>query len=75
MKMTPEQWLGVVRTVLSFVGGLLVTQGVVDATLETSIIGSVMTLVTAIWSIAAKKVINGVHQGDPVVKMFQKKAP
>lgn len=54
MKLTKEQVLGIVRHTLTFVGGIVVAKGLVDGTLVTEIIGGVLTLTGAIWSIVAK---------------------
>ena len=55
MKLTKEQVLGIIRHGLTFVGGVFVMQGLVDETIVTEIIGGVVTLTGAIWSIVAKK--------------------
>ena len=54
MKLTKEQVLGIIRHTLTFVGGILITKGLVDETTVTEIIGGVITLTGAIWSIVAK---------------------
>jgi hypothetical protein len=54
MKLTKEQILGIVRHALTFVGGILVMRGLVDETVVTEIVGGVMTLTGAVWSIIAK---------------------
>jgi hypothetical protein len=54
MKLTKEQVLGIIRHTLTFVGGILVTKGMLDETTVTEIIGGVITLTGAIWSIVAK---------------------
>ena len=54
MKLTKEQLLGIVRHTITFVGGILITKGLVDETTVTEIIGGVITLTGAIWSIVAK---------------------
>ena len=51
---TKEQVLGVLRHTLTFVGGLLIARGVVDAAVATEITGAVLTLTGAIWSIIVK---------------------
>jgi len=53
--MTKEQILGVVRHLLTFFGGILVTKGLVDETIVTEIIGGLSTLIGAIWSFFSKK--------------------
>jgi hypothetical protein len=55
MKLTKEQILGIVRHSLTFIGGIFVMKGLVDETMVTEVVGGVMTLVGAIWSIVAKK--------------------
>jgi hypothetical protein len=54
MKLTQEQVLGIVRHTLTFVGGIVIARGLVDETVVTEIIGGVVTLVGAIWSIVDK---------------------
>jgi len=55
MKLTKEQIMGIIRHALTFVGGILVMKGLVDETTITEIVGGVMTLTGAIWSIVDKK--------------------
>lgn len=62
-KLTKEQVLGIVRHALTFIGGILITRGLVDETLVTECIGGVLTLTGAIWSIVIKKVIIPVKKG------------
>jgi hypothetical protein len=54
MKLTKEQVLGIIRHALTFVGGVFVMRGLVDETIVTEIVGGVVTLTGAIWSIVAK---------------------
>lgn len=49
-----EQFLGIVRHVLTFVGGFLVMQGLVDESMVTEISGAIVTLAGGIWSILDK---------------------
>lgn len=53
--LTKEQFIGVVRHVLTFVGGFLVMQGLVDESMAVELSGAVVTLAGGIWSIVAKK--------------------
>jgi hypothetical protein len=55
MKLNKEQVMGIVRHALTFIGGIVVMKGLVDETVITEVIGGVMTLVGAIWSILDKK--------------------
>jgi len=50
-----EQALGVIRHILTFGSGLIVANGVLDDATAQTIIGSVMALIGAIWSISAKQ--------------------
>jgi hypothetical protein len=54
LQLSKEQVLGVVRHVLTFVGGALVTYGFIDSTIATEITGASLTLIGAIWSIVTK---------------------
>lgn len=53
--MSKEQVLGIVRHGLTFVGGLLVTKGLLDAGMAQEVMGAVLTLVGAAWSVVVKK--------------------
>jgi len=53
-KITKQQWLGLTRHLLTFVGGILITQGVLDEAMFTELSGAVMALVGGIWSIVDK---------------------
>ena len=50
-----NQVLGLIRHTLTFVGGIIVAKGLVDDVMFQEILGGVMTLVGAIWSVASKK--------------------
>ena len=50
-----DQLSGLIRHVLTFVGGIIVTKGLIDESLVQEVIGGIMTLVGAVWSIIAKK--------------------
>ena len=54
MKITREQFEGIIRHTLTFVGGILVMKGLVDEALVTEAIGGLVTLAGLIWSIAVK---------------------
>jgi hypothetical protein len=53
--MAKDQVLGIVRHVLTFVGGILVVKGLADDSLIQEIIGGVSALIGSVWSIVAKK--------------------
>lgn len=50
-----DQILGLIRHVITFVGGIIVAKGVLDADLSEEIIGGLMTVVGGIWSVISKK--------------------
>jgi hypothetical protein len=54
MKLTKEQVLGIVRHSLTFVGGILLTKGLIDEATSMEIIGGIMTLIGSIWSVVDK---------------------
>lgn len=53
-RLTKEQLLGILRHTLTFVGGILITKGLIDEATATEIIGGVITLTGTIWSVLAK---------------------
>lgn len=55
MKITREQFDGIIRHTLTFVGGIIVMKGLVDEALVTEAIGGIITLSGVIWSIIVKK--------------------
>jgi hypothetical protein len=52
--MKKEQILSIIRHTLTFVGGVLVTKGLIDEAMATEIVGGLMTLVGTIWGIVDK---------------------
>lgn len=52
--MNKEQKLGIIRHTLTFVGGILLAKGLVDESLLTDMVASIMVLVGGFWSIASK---------------------
>lgn len=53
--MNMEQMAGVLRTLLAAGGGYFVAQGYIDNATMLSIVGAVVTLATAGWSVWSKK--------------------
>jgi len=49
-----EKTLGIIRHALTFLGGVLVTQGVLDDAMFMELFGAVMTLVGGVWSVIDK---------------------
>jgi hypothetical protein len=54
LKLSKAQVLGIVRHALTFIGGALISIGIVDDVIFTEITGGVITLVGAVWSIVEK---------------------
>ena len=50
-----EKLTGLIRHALTFLGGLAVAKGLVEESMIAEVIGGVMTLIGAIWSISVKK--------------------
>lgn len=53
--MTKEQFLGIVRHVLTFAGGYLIAKGVVDESLFLEITAAATSLAGLVWSFISKK--------------------
>jgi len=49
-----EKTLGIVRHALTFLGGVLVTQGVIDDALFAELFGAAMTIIGGVWSVIDK---------------------
>lgn len=50
-----EQVKGLIRHVLTFVGGIVIAKGWIDASTSAELIGIIMSVVGTIWSVASKK--------------------
>jgi len=53
--MNKEQILGLIRHTLTFVGGIIIAQGIANESLTADIIGGIMTVIGSVWSIFSKK--------------------
>ena len=53
--MNAEQLGGIVRAILSAVGGYFVTKGMIDQSTLTAVLGAIMPIVAAVWSVWLKK--------------------
>lgn len=53
--MTKERILGILRHVLTFVGGIVVAKGWLDDVTYMELAGAVVSLVGALWSVFSKK--------------------
>lgn len=52
--MKKEQIMGLVRHGLTFIGGIVLSKGLIEESTLAEIIGSISTLIGAIWSISSK---------------------
>ena len=55
MRLSKEQIMGIIRHGLTFVGGIFIMKGLASESVVSDIIGGVLTLTGAIWSIVDKK--------------------
>jgi hypothetical protein len=55
MKISKEELLGIVRHGLTFIGGIVITGGLIDSGLFAELTGGVLTLTGVIWSILDKR--------------------
>jgi formylmethanofuran dehydrogenase subunit C len=53
--MKKEQVLGIIRHTLTFIGGIIIMKGITDEATITEIVGGIITITGAIWSIIEKK--------------------
>lgn len=53
--MNKEQILSVIRHTLTFVGGLLITKGLIDESVSSQIIAGTLTLIGLVWGVIEKK--------------------
>ena len=51
----PSEWFGVARTILAALGGWAAARGWVSPEMVPEAIGAIIVLVTAIWSVIAKR--------------------
>jgi len=52
--MNQEQVMGIIRHVLTFVGGIIVMKGYADEAFVMEVTGGVLTLIGGVWSIVTK---------------------
>jgi hypothetical protein len=53
--MNKEKVLGIVRHILTFAGGFVVAKGLVEGQQIEEIVGAVVTIIGAAWSVLSKK--------------------
>ena len=54
MKLNKEQILSIIRQVLTATGAILITTGLMKEGITTEILGTIMTLISTVWSIVDK---------------------
>ncbi len=66
MGLNKEQILSIIRQVLTATGAILITAGVMKEGMTTEILGTIMTLISAVWSIVDKTDANIVKKFDNI---------
>ena len=51
--MSNKQWLGLIRHLLTAVGGYLVAKGWIDESTVSELVGAVLTIIGTVWSARA----------------------
>lgn len=66
MGLNKEQILSIIRQALTATGAILITAGVMKEGMTTEILGTIMTLISAVWSIVDKTDANIVKKFDNI---------
>lgn len=72
MGLNKEQILSIIRQVLTATGAILITTGVMKEGMTTEILGTIMTLISAVWSIVDKTDANIVKKFDDIQAKLKK---
>jgi hypothetical protein len=72
MKLNKEQILSIVRQILTATGAILVTIGLIQDGLYYELVGTVMTLISGIWSVVDKTDANIVKKFDNIQAKLKK---
>jgi hypothetical protein len=72
MGLNKEQILSIVRQVLTATGAILITAGVMKEGMTTEILGTIMTLISAVWSIVDKTDASIVKKADDIHAKLKK---
>ena len=72
MKLNKEQILSIVRQILTTTGAILVTIGLIQDGLYYELVGTVMTLISGIWSVVDKTDANIVKKFDNIQAKLKK---
>ena len=66
MGLNKEQILSIIRQVLTATGAILITAGVMKEGMTTELLGTIMTLVSGVWSVVDKTDANIVKKFDNI---------
>jgi hypothetical protein len=66
MGLNKEQILSIIRQVLTATGAILITAGVMKEGMTSEILGTIMTLISAVWSIVDKTDASLVKKADDI---------
>jgi len=72
MKLNKEQILSIVRQVLTATGAILITAGVMKEGMTSEILGTIMTLISAVWSIVDKTDASIIKKSDNIQAKLKK---
>ena len=72
MKLNKEQILSIVRKVLTATGAILITAGVMKEGMTSEILGTIMTLISAVWSIVDKTDASIIQKFDNIQAKLKK---
>jgi uncharacterized protein YaaQ len=72
MKLNKEQILSIIRQVLTTTGAILITTGLMKEGMTTEILGIIMTLVSAVWSIVDKTDASIIQKFDNIQAKLKK---
>jgi hypothetical protein len=72
MGLNKEQILSIIRQVLTATGAILITAGLMKEGMTSEILGTIMTLISAVWSIVDKTDANIVKKFDNIQAKLKK---
>ena len=72
MKLNKEQILSIVRQVLTATGAILITTGLINDGVYYELIGTIMTLISGIWSVIDKTDANIIKKFDNIQAKLKK---
>ena len=72
MGLNKEQILSIIRQVLTATGAILITAGVMQDGMYTELLGTIMTLISGIWSVVDKTDANIVKKFDNIQAKLKK---